>query len=62
MMITEKLDHSRIKATFDVTKEEFETALDYSFKKNNASEIVCAFINIKSSIYAPFRNCSYHLF
>lgn len=33
-MITEKLEHSRVKATFDVTKDEFETALDYSFKKN----------------------------
>ncbi len=43
MMITEKLDHSRIKATFDVTKEEFETALDYSFKKNNEKVTIKGF-------------------
>ena len=35
-MITEKLEHSRIKATFDVTADEFEKALDKSFAINNA--------------------------
>ena len=35
-MVTEKLEHSRIKATFDVTADEFEKALDKSFEINNA--------------------------
>ncbi len=35
-MVTEKLEHSRIKATFDVTADEFEKALDKSFAINNA--------------------------
>lgn len=42
-MTTEKLDHSRMKATFDITKEEFETALDYSFNKNNAKVTIKGF-------------------
>lgn len=42
-MITEKLEHSRMKATFAVTKEEFETALDYSFKKNNEKVTIKGF-------------------
>ncbi len=42
-MITEKLDHSRVKATFDVTKDEFEKALDYSFNKNNEKVTIKGF-------------------
>ncbi len=33
-MTTEKLEHSRIKATFDITAEDFEVALDKSFAEN----------------------------
>lgn len=36
-MVKEILEHSRIKMTFDVTADEFEKALDVSFKKNNAN-------------------------
>jgi len=35
-MVTEKLEHSRVKAIFDVTADEFEKALDKSFEINNA--------------------------
>lgn len=42
-MNIEKLEHSRVKVTFDVTKEEFETALDYSFNKNNAKVTIKGF-------------------
>ena len=42
-MNIEKLEHSRVKVTFDVKKEEFETALDYSFNKNNAKVTIKGF-------------------
>lgn len=42
-MNIEKLEHSRVKVTFDIKKEEFETALDYSFNKNNAKVTIKGF-------------------
>ncbi len=42
-MVTEKLEHSRMKATCDVTKEEFEKALDKSFEINNAKVTIQGF-------------------
>ena len=42
-MVTEKLEHSRIKAVFDVTADEFEKALDKSFEVNNAKVTIQGF-------------------
>ncbi len=42
-MLKEKLEHSRVKVTFDVTPEEFEAALDDSFKKNNEKVTIKGF-------------------
>ena len=42
-MVTEKLEHSRMKVTCDVTKEEFEKALDKSFEINNAKVTIQGF-------------------
>ncbi len=42
-MVTEKLEHSRIKAIFDVTALEFEKALDKSFEINNAKVTIQGF-------------------
>lgn len=42
-MITEKLEHSRIKAVFDVTADEFEKALDKAFEKCNAKVTIKGF-------------------
>lgn len=42
-MTTEKLEHSRIKAVFDVTAEEFDTALDKAFEKCNAKVTIKGF-------------------
>ena len=35
-MTTERLEHSRVKAVFEVTAEEFDKALDKAFEKCNA--------------------------
>ena len=43
IMVTEKLEHSRVKVTCDVTKEEFEKALDKSFEINNAKVTIQGF-------------------
>ena len=42
-MVTEKLEHSRVKAVFDVTAEEFEKALDKAFEKKNAKVTIKGF-------------------
>lgn len=42
-MVTEKLEHSRVKATFDVTADEFERALDKAFEVNNAKVTIKGF-------------------
>lgn len=42
-MIKEKLEHSRVKVVFDVTPEEFEAALNDSFKKNNEKVTIKGF-------------------
>lgn len=42
-MITEKLEHSRIKAVFDVAADEFEKALDKAFEKCNAKVTIKGF-------------------
>ncbi len=42
-MVTEKLEHSRVKAIFDVTADEFEKALDKSFESNNAKVTIQGF-------------------
>ena len=42
-MVTEKLEHSRVKAIFDVTAAEFEKALDKSFTINNAKVTIQGF-------------------
>lgn len=42
-MITEKLEHSRVKAIFDVTADEFEKALDKAFVKCNAKVTIKGF-------------------
>lgn len=42
-MTTEKLEHSRVKAVFDVTAEEFEKALDKAFEKCNAKVTIKGF-------------------
>lgn len=43
VMITEKLDKSRVKATFDVTVEEFAKAVDQAFEKVNATVTIKGF-------------------
>jgi len=42
-MVTEKLEHSQVKAIFDVTADEFEKALDKSFALNNAKVTIQGF-------------------
>lgn len=42
-MNIEKLEHSRVKATFDVTATEFEAALDKAFEKENAKVTIKGF-------------------
>ncbi len=42
-MTTEKLEHSRVKAIFDVTADEFEKALDKAFEKCNAKVSIKGF-------------------
>ena len=42
-MKVEKLEHSQKKFTFDVTKEEFETALDKAFEKKNKTVAIKGF-------------------
>ncbi len=42
-MNIEKLEHSRVKATFDVTAAEFEAALDKAFEKENAKVTIKGF-------------------
>ena len=42
-MVVEKLEHSQIKVTFDVTSEEFEKALDAAFETENAKVTIKGF-------------------
>lgn len=42
-MVVEKLEHSRLKLTFDVTKDEFEKALDKAFEVKNAEVTIKGF-------------------
>lgn len=42
-MVVEKLEHSRVKLTFDVTKEEFEDALNKAFETENAKVTIKGF-------------------
>lgn len=42
-MTTERLEHSRVKAVFDVTAAEFEKALDKAFEKVNATVTIKGF-------------------
>ena len=42
-MKVEKLEHSQKKFTFDVTNEEFETALDKAFEKKNKTVSIKGF-------------------
>lgn len=42
-MVVEKIEHSRVKITFDVTKEEFEAAIDKAFAAENAKVTIKGF-------------------
>ncbi|MBQ9124334.1 MAG: trigger factor [Acholeplasmatales bacterium] len=42
-MVVEKLEHSQVKITFDVTAEEFEKALDAAFEVENAKVTIKGF-------------------
>ena len=55
-MVTEKLEHSRIKATFEVTAEEFDKALDKAFEKCNAKVTIKGFRQGKAPRSAYEKN------
>ncbi len=55
-MTTERLEHSRVKAVFEVTAEEFDKALDKAFEKCNAKVTIKGFRQGKAPRSAYEKN------